>query len=262
MSRLCPLFSSSSGNSTYISSSGCGILVDAGASFKGMVEALKNAGGDLSQLVAVAVTHEHTDHTKGLKTLLKNTGLPIIASEKTLAALDAQGLIPPQTETLLAEQGEICIGKLAVNRFATSHDCAGSSGYTVTLPSGERVAVCTDLGIVTDEVRAALSGCSTVLFESNHDVDMLKRGPYPAHLKLRILSDNGHLSNSACAVELPRLLESGCRRFVLGHLSQHNNLPALAVSAARAVLTDCGAKANEDYILTVAKPNGNEAVVF
>ncbi len=262
MSRLCPLFSSSSGNSTYISSGGCSVIVDAGASFKGICAALEAAGSDLSDLRAVAVTHTHTDHTKGLKTLLKKTGLPLVASSQTLETLVSEGLVPPETTVLEIGDGPIQIGGLQITRFATSHDSEGSSGFAVDFSDGKRAAVCTDLGIVTDGVRAALSGCQAVLFESNHDIEMLKRGPYPPQLKLRIMSDKGHLSNSACAVELPRLLECGCTRFVLGHLSQHNNLPTLARSASRAVLTAAGAAEGSDYILSVAKPTGNGVTVF
>ena len=138
----------------------------------------------------------------------------------------------------------------------------GSSGYRFTFSDGKSVAVCTDLGIVTDEVKNSLSGCDTVLIESNHDIDMLKRGPYPPQLKLRILSDNGHLSNNACALTLKELLKGGTVRFILGHLSQHNNLPMLALSTAKQSLLDLGAKCGSDYTLSVAKPCFNEVTLF
>lgn len=262
MSRLCPLFSGSGGNSAYISSCGSGILIDAGASCKGLLEALERAGGSPEGLSAVAITHEHSDHVKGLKTLLKRTGLPLIATPDTLAALNKADIIPAGTEIIAAGSAPIEIGGLIVNAFKTSHDCAGSCGYTVTLADGTRAGVCTDLGFVDDTVRAAVSGCSALVIESNHDVEMLRRGPYPPQLKLRILSERGHLSNNACAAELPRLLESGCTRFVLGHLSLHNNLPALALSAARASLLEAGARENSDYIISAAKPTDNGAVLF
>ncbi|MGN1320894.1 MAG: MBL fold metallo-hydrolase, partial [Acutalibacteraceae bacterium] len=138
----------------------------------------------------------------------------------------------------------------------------GSGGYVITLPDGRRVAVCTDLGIMTDSVRNSLCGCSAVLIESNHDVEMLKRGPYPANLKLRIMSELGHLSNNACAAELPALLKSGTTRIVLGHLSQQNNTAFLAQSAARATLVSIGAKDGHDYILQIAKPKTVGVTVF
>lgn len=122
------------------------------------------------------------------------------------------------------------------------------------MPDQKSIAVCTDSGVVTDEIRNAVLGCDAVLLESNHDLDMLKKGPYPPHLKVRILSDRGHLSNNACAAELPALLNGGTTRFILGHLSQHNNTPMLAKATAEAALLKCGAQNNKDYILTVARP--------
>lgn len=261
MARICPLFSGSTGNCTYISSHGGAILVDVGGSYKATVNALERIGACIDDIKAVAVTHEHTDHIKGLKTFLKNTSLPLIGSNETLETLANTDKIPSDTKLIVAD-APIEVGGFEIHRFATRHDCDGSSGYTVTLPDGQRTAVCTDLGIMTDEVRNALYGCSTVLIESNHDIDMLKRGPYPAVLKLRILSDNGHLSNNACAVELPRLLQKGTTRFILGHISRNNNLPTLALSAAKATLTEAGAVRDCDYILTAAKPDGNEVTVF
>lgn len=262
MARICPLFSGSTGNCTYIASHGGAILVDAGGSYKAIVAALQNIGADIGDIKAIAVTHEHTDHIKGLKTLLKNTALPLIGSAETLESLAGCDKIPSDTKLIVADDTPIEVGSFILNRFSTSHDCNGSSGYTVTLPDGQRTAVCTDLGVMTDEVRNALYGCSTVLIESNHDIDMLKRGPYPAILKLRILSDNGHLSNNACAVELSRLLKGGTTRFILGHISRNNNLPTLALAAAKATLTEVGAVRDRDYILTAAKPDNNEVTVF
>lgn len=258
MARICPLFSGSTGNSTYIGTSQGSFLVDAGGSYKGICAAISNAGGSVEDLRAIAVTHEHIDHVKGLKTLLKTLKIPLIASRKTLETLAAEDKIPDDTKLICADEETYVFGDMQIQRFATSHDCVGSSGYKFILPDGKSVAVCTDLGVVTDEVRNRIMGCELVLLESNHDIQMLKRGPYPPHLKLRILSDEGHLSNIACASELPMLLKNGTTRFILGHLSQKNNLPMLALSAARASLMDVGAEQNKDYLLYVARPDRNE----
>ena len=114
------------------------------------------------------------------------------------------------------------------------------------------------MGIVTDSVRQALIGSDLVYIESNHDIKMLKSGPYPPELKLRILSDKGHLSNISCAAELPKLLNTGTTRFILAHLSQQNNLPRLAEAAAVASLGDVGAKRDLDYILKAAPVCGGD----
>lgn len=262
MAKICTLASSSSGNSTYISTSDGDILVDVGISFKKLTAVVDAVGGDFSKIRAVAVTHSHTDHIKGLKTFLSKTKIPLIASSKTVNELTQKNLIPAGVKIIFAENNETVFGDIAVNFFSTSHDSEGSGGYVITLPDGRRTAVCTDLGVMTDAVRHSLYGCETVLIESNHDIEMLKRGPYPANLKLRILSEVGHLSNNACAAELPNMLKNGTTRIILGHLSEHNNMPALAFSASRSTLADFGATDGVDYILKVAKPKTPEVMVF
>lgn len=263
MARICPLFSGSTGNSTYIGTKYGGILIDAGASARALCEAIECAGGSYDEIAAVAVTHEHIDHIKGLKPILNKTGAVLIASPETAAALTDK--IPAGTSVITLGGGTAKAAEIAgihIERFATSHDCAGSSGFVFTLPEGKKIAVCTDLGVVTDGVRAALNGCDTVLIESNHDTEMLKKGPYPPELKLRIMSERGHISNNACAAELPGLLKSGTKRIILGHLSLKNNSPMLAKSCAEAALIDIGAENGRDYILTVAAPTGNRVTVL
>lgn len=262
MSRFCPLFSGSDGNATLISTAYGAFLTDAGASFKALSEAVESRSIDIGDLKFICITHEHSDHIKGLKTLLKRTNIPLVASEKTLETLANADLIPPETKTFIADKGAVSFGEIGIERFATSHDCEGSSGYVFNIADKKRVAVCTDLGIVTDTVENSLLGCDTVLIESNHDIEMLKKGPYPPQLKMRILSDKGHLSNNACASLLPILLKSGTKRFILGHLSRNNNMPTLAISSSRGALADIGAFDGTDYILSAAAPKENGVCVF
>ena len=262
MSRICPLYSGSTGNSTYIASQNGGILIDAGASAKGISAALERAGGSFEEIKAIAVTHIHSDHIKGLKTVLKKTGAQLIATTATLEYLADNDKIPEGITVTAIENNLIDICGMGLKSFATSHDCEGSCGYSVALPDGKVISVCTDLGVVTDSVRNAITGSDAVLLESNHDIDMLKKGPYPPHLKLRILSEEGHISNNACAKELKMLLGSGTSRFILGHLSRHNNTPLLAQSCAEAALIDIGAVNGRDYRLCVAKPENNGVTVI
>ncbi len=262
MSKLCPLFSGSTGNSTYLGTQNGGILVDAGASFKGIFEALKKVGASVEDIIAVAVTHEHFDHIKGLKTFLNKTNAKLVASEATLNALQKGEYVPAKTEVIVIENNTVEINGIELNRFPTMHDCEGSSGYSFSLPDGKKASICTDLGVVTDTVRNALKNSDVLLFESNHDVEMLKKGPYPPLLKVRIMSEKGHISNIACAAELGEFLKSGTTRFVLGHLSQKNNTPELAFSAAKAALIDIGAQYGVDYTLSVASVCDNGVVIF
>lgn len=257
MAKICPLFSGSSGNCTYIAHKGVNLLIDAGMPYKSIAQALESIGADIEKIDAVAVTHEHSDHIKGLNTLIKRTGAKLIASKETYNTLVSNKYISADIPLFELKDSKADLGEIEVVRFATSHDCEGSSGYSLNLSNGQKISVCTDTGIVTKEIETALSGSDAVLMESNHDVDMLNRGPYPPALKLRILSDKGHLSNVSCAVQLTKLLNSGTTRFILGHLSKNNNMPALALSCSKAALLDIGARRDIDYILSVAKPENN-----
>lgn len=259
MPRICPLFSSSEGNSTYISGSEGAVLIDTGVSAKAIFASLDHHGLDASDIRAILITHSHSDHVRSLKTMSSKLGVPIYATEPTLAALISDGKIAGSSNPVAVSNPFTAAGML-ITPFETSHDCPGSAGYIFELPGGIKIAVCTDLGVVTDDIRKSLNGCDAVLFESNHDISMLKNGPYPPELKMRILSDKGHLSNVACATELPAFLQSGTTRFILGHLSRHNNLPQIAKSCAESILIENGAKNGRDYMLYVAPPKDGEII--
>ena len=139
-----------------------------------------------------------------------------------------------------------------VRPFPLSHDAADPVGYSVMMPDGKRICVATDTGIVTQEILSAVTGSDLVLLESNHDIGMLQTGPYPYSVKRRILSDRGHLCNDACAETAACLLQSGTTQFVLGHLSEENNMPRLAYQTTFSEMEIIGAKLNEDYRLSVA----------
>ena len=233
MARMYPLFSSSSGNCTYIGDEKSGILVDAGVSCKKICTALENAGIGTSAVRAVLV-------------------LEILAEKDKVC----EGCV-------MEELGSdtVDIGGFGVTAFRTPHDTPVSCGYRITVPGGADCAVCTDLGVVTDDIHEQLKKCRLVLLESNYDPKMLKYGPYPEELKERIASERGHLSNGDCGRELIRLVKAGVYSFVLGHISQHNNTPELAENSAVRAL--CGYERGEDYLLTAAKPEGTgRAVVF
>lgn len=249
------MFSSSKGNSTYVGDENGGVLVDAGVSFKRIETALAAARIDLSDIKGILITHEHTDHICGLKALLKKIDVPVIASRDTIYALEFLKIITDDTKRIYAEEA-IDLDGINVTRFATSHDCNGSSGYVVKLSTGAKGVVCTDLGIMTEEILETISNSDIVMLESNHDPVMLRMGPYPPELKLRVASDKGHLSNAVCADTIAKLYKNGCYRFVLAHLSDNNNTPEKAEAATRASLFDAGAKP-DDYILYIApKENG------
>lgn len=261
MARFCALFSGSSANSTYIGYGNNGIIIDAGASFASLSSECEKKGISINSISAVFVTHTHSDHIKGLKTLLKKLNIPVIASENTLKTLCELNVLAPNTRAIpIVADAPLEINGVCANFFETSHDSLGSGGYSFLLPGGTKISVCTDLGVITPTVHSALVGSNLVMLESNHDIKMLKNGPYPAELKLRIMGEKGHLSNNICAAELKSLFSSGTNRFVLGHLSRHNNTPLLATAATTGALLDYGAQKGSDYVLNVATPCGNEVI--
>lgn len=261
MARFCSLFSSSSGNCTYIGSSGKGVLIDAGVSAKQITMKLDCIGVSPADIGAIFVTHEHTDHTKGIKVFAKKYNTPVFATKGTLTELYNQGILDGLEYYLLDEDGVDFEGQ-HISFFRTSHDVAESCGFVVNTSDDRKIAVATDTGIVTDEMKSALTGCDLALVESNHDIGMLRNGPYPYLLKRRILSDTGHLSNSVCSEFVTELVKSGTTRIFLGHLSKENNIPELAYQTSRSALECSGAVENRDYILKVAGCEMPEMVVL
>lgn len=253
MAKVVPLFSGSKGNSYYIGTSSEGVLIDAGRSCKQIENAMEANGLRMSNVSAVFVTHEHTDHCSAVKVLAKRYNLPVYASLGTLNALECGNKISPDTDTILIET-EIAVGNMLVQRYNTPHDAAESCCYRVTASDGKSAMIATDMGVMLPEVRNAAQQSDFVVLESNHDIEMLKTGIYPYQLKRRILSDRGHLSNEACANELAELVRNGTLRLMLGHLSEQNNTPRIAFSTSVSALENAGLKLRSDYTLDVAPP--------
>lgn len=252
MARFCSLYSSSSGNCTYIGTPHGGILVDIGVSAKRAEAALRDIGVEPSSIEAIFVTHEHTDHISGVRVFASRYGIKVYASAGTLEGMEAAGALKAGMNYDIASPEGTEAAGMYVRPFRTPHDSRESTGYTVVTPDSKRIAVATDIGKMTPTIMDAVSGSDLVLLESNHDVGMLQNGPYPYILKQRILSDVGHLSNVCCSDTAVKLIESGTTRFVLGHLSKENNIPSLAYETTRSAMTMSGAQENIDYLLSVA----------
>lgn len=256
MAKFCPLFSSSGGNSVYVGCGEDGVLIDVGMSAKQTDIALHNIGVDPDSIRAIFITHEHSDHVKGLRVFAAKHKIKIYATKGTAFYLDNYELSAAKDSLKceIADENGTEAGEIFVKPFRTSHDARESCGYTLETPDGRKIAVATDMGYVSDAVHNAINGCDLVMLESNHDVKMLENGPYPYQLKERILSNKGHLSNDACAEEAVKLIQSGTTRLFLGHLSRENNFPELAYQTTHALLTQAGMREDSDYILKVAKP--------
>lgn len=260
MARLCPLFSGSTGNSYYIGSRSAGLLIDAGRSARQLDNMLKLCGIDPLALQGILVTHEHTDHSSGLRVFAKKYQLPVFASAGTLKVLESA---LPEVE-LCPLEGELELAGMTVTPFHTSHDCAEPLGYRIRTEDGRVLGFATDLGYLSDTVKEHLLGADFVVIESNHDPEMLRTGGYPYPLQQRILSDRGHLSNGVCAEFLPELAKSGTKRFLLAHLSRENNTPSLALETSLSALTRAGLVREVDFLLDTAKPENSQghSVIF
>lgn len=249
MARIYPLFSSSKGNSVFIGSASSGILIDAGVTYRRLLEGLHTCGLEISAVKGIFITHEHSDHIKGLSMLTKSCGIPVFGQGKTLRSLIDANAIAANTQ-IHELTGEVAVGDMRITAFDTPHDTVQSCGFRIITADNHICAVCTDLGHISRSVEEGLAGCELVLLEANYDDAMLLKGPYPPYVKTRIRSDNGHLSNSACAAHSKKLIESGTTRIILGHISQENNTPSLAENAVAAALSEY--RRDKDYILKVA----------
>lgn len=251
MLTVTTLASGSSGNAALVSCGDTHILLDAGVSARRITTGLRALGVPPEKLTAILVTHEHHDHINGLAVLTKKVRVPIVSSGPTCRQICYK---VPFVDELVRQQEPgtgVWLGELWVESFATPHDAAGSVGYSIT-GDGCRMVLCTDLGYVTPEVKAAVRGCDLLICEANHDEDWVRSGPYPYQLKQRILGDRGHLSNEAGA-ELAALgVESGARTVVLAHLSAENNTPARARQVVSRRLAAMGCDPERDISLTVA----------
>ena len=251
MAELCALYSGSAGNSYFIGGKSAGILVDVGRSARQTANILKRCGIDPLAVNGILVTHEHSDHVSGLRVFASKYNIPVFASAGTLAALESMRVLDGSFPAYTID-GTLELGAMQVQAFRTPHDCAEGLGYRIRTADGRTAAVATDLGRVTPDIEEKLMGVDLAVIESNHDVGMLRTGPYPYALKRRILSDCGHLSNAACAELLPELYENGTRRFLLAHLSRENNTPDIARQTAVCGMQMAGIEEESGYILDVA----------
>jgi phosphoribosyl 1,2-cyclic phosphodiesterase len=228
--RLATLGSGSGGNATLVEGGGARVLIDAGFSCRRLVQRLRFVGLDPAAVDAILLTHEHGDHVAGAATFAASFGTPIYCTRGTAAAagLTAGGLTP----VIVRDGGTFAIAGMQVLPFAVPHDAAETVGFVIEA-GGARAGYVTDLGHDPETVRAPLRGADLLVVESNHDVEMLRAGPYPEHVKARVLGRHGHLDNETSAGILADVAGRATRVIILAHLSATNNQPALALAAAR-----------------------------
>ncbi|PNT90808.1 MBL fold metallo-hydrolase [Clostridium thermosuccinogenes] len=261
MIKFCSLFSGSSGNSLYIEANGTKILIDAGLSGKRIIQALNSIGEQPSEISAVLVTHEHSDHIRGVGILSRKFNIPVYANEKTWDAMGTQiGPINADNMRCFTTGKEFEIGNLCIKPFPIPHDASEPVGFNF-FAENKKVTTATDIGHITKEVLESLIRSDLVLLESNHDIEMLKVGPYPWPLKRRILGDRGHLSNEMAGKVAVHMAQRGTRKFLLGHLSKENNFPELAYQTVYNALSEQKIKVGSDVTLEVAMRDYTGSVI-
>jgi phosphoribosyl 1,2-cyclic phosphodiesterase len=237
--KFCVLASGSSGNAALLATENTRILVDAGLSMRELGKRLAAAGEDpertFESLDAILITHEHSDHVAGLPVLARSKKIhaAIYITHLTAPTID-WGESQPRLETFQSGAG-FEIGDIAVQSFTIPHDAKDPVGYAFET-HGVRIAIATDLGYIPDSVKYHLRRTDLLLLEANHDLDMLKVGPYPWSVKQRVMSRVGHLSNLVMSNYLAQDLDADTSQLVLGHLSEQNNHPAIvSMMAAQAL---------------------------
>lgn len=252
MARFTTLYSGSSGNSAFVEENGRFLLVDIGKSCRTTLEALKRLDVSPRDLQGILVTHEHSDHVNGLRVFLKKYPVPVYASAATLDVLEEREILPKGMGIAVDGRDEE-VGGFVIQSFSTSHDAVDCCGYRIFTPSGKVLAIATDLGYISDEVIANLYCADVVALESNYDLNMLMSGRYPYYLKMRIASERGHLCNEECAQTIVRLMQEGCKKFSLCHISQENNTPELALATLQCALATQGVMPDAETRVVAAR---------
>ncbi len=250
--RISILGSGSGGNCTLVATERARVLVDAGLSRRETFRRLKSIGEPAEAIDAILVSHEHTDHVAGIAVLASSLECPVYLTALTRNALSIE---PDKLPAFEFFQPGHCftVGDIGVEAFTIPHDAADPVAFCLNA-EGLRIGICTDLGYVPDSVKVHLAGCDFLVLESNHDLDMLKVGPYPWSVKQRVMSRTGHLSNNAVSDFLLQDYDGKAHTLVLAHLSENNNHPEIARLSAAMALEARGSSATRLVISSQDMP--------
>ncbi|MFS1663210.1 MBL fold metallo-hydrolase [Streptococcus sp. zg-JUN1979] len=228
--RYSILASGSSGNAFYVETKKQRLLIDAGLTGKKITSLLAEINRKPEDLDAILITHEHSDHIKGVGVLARKYHLDIYANEKTWEIIDDKemlGKIATEHKHIFSRDEMLTFGDLDIESYGVSHDAQDPQFYRI-MKDNKSFVMLTDTGYVSDRMAGLIENADAYLIESNHDIDILRSGAYPWHLKQRILSDKGHLSNEDGAETMIRTLGNRTKKIYLGHLSKENNIKELA----------------------------------
>lgn len=227
MFQFCSLYSGSSGNCSFVQTNTTKILIDAGESTKKIVEALDSIEIDPFSINAIIITHEHSDHVKGLGTISKKFHIPVFANKETWDAMPTQKQKIEEDKINYFTFEDFNIGDIKIKPFSIPHDAANPCGFNL-YNKNKKISIATDIGHIDQDIIDSLSDSSFLLLESNYEPEILKCSSYPYILKERIKGPNGHLSNTDAGKTISFLVNHGLTNVMLGHLSKENNFPELA----------------------------------
>ncbi len=231
--QTCALGSGSSGNSFFVQANGCSFLIDAGLSRKQIVQRMRMIGKEPSQLAGIFISHEHSDHIRGVDVLARKYSIPVYVTKGCYSSCwicSDDKLI-----NIIEKDKAITLGGVEVLPFSKNHDATDPVSYAI-MHKDRKISIMTDIGVACQNIIKHTQESNVIFLESNHDITMLENGPYPAYLKKRIASDNGHLSNYHAALLILQYATRKLRHLVLSHLSENNNTEELALQTMNSLI--------------------------
>lgn len=253
--RVCNLSSGSDGNCTYVETTQAKILVDIGLSATEVTKRLRVLGVEAKDIDAILISHEHSDHIKGLDVFATKYKTKVYVHSKGVGAVYLKMRKLPASQIYSFDDLPFDIKDLTVDTVCLPHDAVHCSGFILS-QSSRKISIITDLGHTNDVILNKISGSELVYLESNHDVEMLKKNPnYPLKLKARILGKNGHLSNLDCAKAVEYLVKTGTKQIMLSHISRHNNTQSLAYTSVCKYLSSVGIVEGRDIKISTTSIN-------
>ena len=260
MLKFCSLYSGSSGNSLFVESNNTKILIDCGTSAKKIENALDSINVDITDIDAILVTHEHSDHIQSLGTVSKKYNIPVFANNETWNAMQTQrAKIDCSNQKTFENDTEFQIGNLQIFPFSTPHDAANPCGFNIC-NGNKKISIATDLGHMDDRLLNNLKDSSFMLLEANYDPEVLKISRYPYLLKQRIAGPKGHLSNSTAGKTISALIKKDLKEVMLGHLSKENNFPELAYQTVTEELIHNNIDTNDIKISVASRFNPSKII--
>ncbi|MBO1362366.1 MBL fold metallo-hydrolase [Prevotella sp. A2931] len=249
--------SGSSGNCYLLYTETDSLLIDAGVGVRVLKKHMRNYGLSLSSIHHILITHDHADHIKSVGNISSEYDIPVYATKKVHSGIKGnysiKKKVPSHNIHSIDTNVPFVLGDFVITAFTVPHDSSDNVGYHIVYKNHVEFCIMTDIGYVTDEMKAFIASADYLIIEANHDVEMLKNGPYPQYLRDRITSGFGHLNNVACGEAIALNATSKLKHIWLCHLSEENNHPILAFKTIEQILTSQGADLRPDYVLEVLK---------